>query len=77
LPSGGARAVTEIGQRITEKLQQGDSGIMDIVVGPKLAAEPLDMLETFSPEECVVLGLFQPGMLVYGFAFIHASVCIR
>ena len=65
------RPVGQLGQRITQLLEDGDAGIVFVVVGPDVAREALDDVQTLFPEGEVVESRTQGFGAVDELRFAH------
>src|SRR4029077_6932358 len=69
-------AVAQIGEGVTEQLQQGDARIVDVVIGPQTAAQLLDVVQAPLPQPGIVLGRIQRRVLRDGYAVHHVPYCV-
>ena len=67
-----AGAIRQIGERVTERLEQRNAGIVDVEVRPEIAAEPHDVIDSVLPQQRVIQAVtFGNRQFRDGDGFIH------
>lgn len=66
-----AGAVTQVGKGITQRLEQRNTRVMDIVIRPELTPQVLDILQSFLAQQGIIAGRVVLGMFFYGNALLQ------